>query len=620
MGIWKNIRMRCAFRYLFCILVLVLTFISIQLAIVSDRRGYFLKGNILSQRVQKDLQSGKSYKTSTNNLTLGQIVGISVKNFKSSGNARRVSVTITWEEYRNNPGAITGNPLIDNYGKNDPSRMGENGSGVILVGEEKEKATRLISKYNVNVYASDRIPLNRMVPDSRFPGCKEIPYPQGLPTTSIIIPFYDEWPSILLRTIYSIINRTPRSLLQEIILVDDGSQMEELKHNLDVYINTHFPQGLVKIIRIPERKGLIKARLVGFNNSTGDVIIFFDSHMEVNIDWLQPLLTEIKKDRTTIAMGALDYIQLDSMEYKYYLDYMTRYGFDWRLVFFETFFRNDQIGAKTTDTRPGTVMVGAAYAIERNFFREMGTYDEGMKVWGGENLEMAWRIWLCGGRLVHAPCSHIGHVARSQPYSFPGGREAIEQFNYKRAVEVWMEPVHKDLVYNYFPQMKNLDVGDLSERLELKRRLNCKPFSWFMANVWPELFVLSQNVTAWGSARNLHTNKCLDNHQYLFQAPEPLYAEPCHYMYAAQGFSMTTDKLLRTSLQCVVVKEMMEGARPKLEDCLIGPRDTWVHKQGGYIKHEMTGLCLDLDELGPVMKPCNSTVITQVWQFNTYVV
>ena len=37
-------------------------------------------------------------------------------------------------------------------------------------------------------------------------------------------------------------------------------------------------------------------------------------------------------------------------------------------------------------------MVGAAYAIERNFFKEMGKYDEGMKVWGGENLEMAWRV------------------------------------------------------------------------------------------------------------------------------------------------------------------------------------------------------------------------------------
>lgn len=55
---------------------------------------------------------------------------------------------------------------------------------------------------------------------------------------------------------------------------------------------------------------------------------------------------------------------------------------------------------------------------------------------------------------MHAPCSHIGHVARAQPYDFPGGRQTIEQYNYKRAIEVWMEPEHKDLVYNYFPSMK----------------------------------------------------------------------------------------------------------------------------------------------------------------------
>ena len=59
----------------------------------------------------------------------------------------------------------------------------------------------------------------------------------------------------------------------------------ELKEPLDEYISTHFPKGLVKLIRAPERGGLIKARMLGWKQSTGDVIVIFDSHMEVNVDW-----------------------------------------------------------------------------------------------------------------------------------------------------------------------------------------------------------------------------------------------------------------------------------------------------------------------------------------------
>ncbi|KAK3607870.1 hypothetical protein CHS0354_038300 [Potamilus streckersoni] len=174
------------------------------------------------------------------------------------------------------------------------------------------------------------------------------------------------------------------------------------------------------------------------------------------LDRLQPLLAEIKKDRKTVAMGVLDYIHQDSMEYIYREGHMIKYGFDWNLKFFETIFRKDEIGRTPEEIRPGTVMVGAAYAIDSSYFREIGAYDEAMKVWGGENLEMSWRITLCGGHLIHVPCSHIGHIARFQPYSFPGGRNEILVYNYKRAIEVWMEPEYKIFVYDHFPEMKQL--------------------------------------------------------------------------------------------------------------------------------------------------------------------
>ncbi|XP_056410490.1 fragile X messenger ribonucleoprotein 1 homolog B-like [Hyla sarda] len=74
-----------------------------------------------------------------------------------------------------------------------------------------------------NIYVSNNIALERSLPDIRHPNCKHKLYLEKLPNTSIIIPFHNEGWTSLLRTIHSVINRTPDSLIEEIILVDDFS-------------------------------------------------------------------------------------------------------------------------------------------------------------------------------------------------------------------------------------------------------------------------------------------------------------------------------------------------------------------------------------------------------------
>lgn len=39
----------------------------------------------------------------------------------------------------------------------------------------------------------------------------------------------------------------------------------------------------VKILRSPERTGLVGARLMGARTATGDVLVFLDAHCEVSI-------------------------------------------------------------------------------------------------------------------------------------------------------------------------------------------------------------------------------------------------------------------------------------------------------------------------------------------------
>ncbi|KAL0155216.1 hypothetical protein M9458_049479, partial [Cirrhinus mrigala] len=50
-----------------------------------------------------------------------------------------------------------------------------------------------------------------------------ISYPSNLPQVSIIFIFVNEALSVILRSIHSVIHRTPSHLLKEIILVDDNS-------------------------------------------------------------------------------------------------------------------------------------------------------------------------------------------------------------------------------------------------------------------------------------------------------------------------------------------------------------------------------------------------------------
>lgn len=90
-------------------------------------------------------------------------------------------------------------------------------------------------------------------------------------------------------------------------------------------------------------------------------------------------------------------------------------------------------------------MAGGLFAISSDFFRKLGTYDSGMDIWGGENLELSFKTWMCGGTLETIPCSHVGHVFRKRsPYKW--GKKNALKMNLVRLAEVWLDDF-KDYYY-----------------------------------------------------------------------------------------------------------------------------------------------------------------------------
>lgn len=100
-----------------------------------------------------------------------------------------------------------------------------------------------------------------------------------LPPTSVIICFHNEAWSVLLRTVKSVLDRSPPELISEVILVDDYSDKAHLGKPLEDWAETF--NGKVKIVRASKREGLIRARLLGIKASTAPVLTYLDSHCEV---------------------------------------------------------------------------------------------------------------------------------------------------------------------------------------------------------------------------------------------------------------------------------------------------------------------------------------------------
>uniref|UniRef100_A0A8C5APE3 Polypeptide N-acetylgalactosaminyltransferase n=1 Tax=Gadus morhua TaxID=8049 RepID=A0A8C5APE3_GADMO len=368
----------------------------------------------------------------------------------------------------------------------DVNGLGELGRAVKLdlQGEDKKKEQESIDKHQINIYVSDKISLHRRLSERRNPLCKEVKYDyRSLPTTSVVIAFYNEAWSTLLRTVHSVLETSPDILLKEIILVDDYSDRAHLKAPLEAYISGWRK---VRLIRANKREGLVRARLLGASISTGDVLTFLDCHCECHTGWLEPLLQRIKEEPSAVVCPVIDVIDWNTFQYLGNAGEPQIGGFDWRLVFtwhvvppYEQQRRRSPIDVIRSPT-----MAGGLFAVKKDYFLYLGTYDTGMEVWGGENLEFSFRIWQCGGTLEVHPCSHVGHIfPKKAPYS---RSKALS--NSVRAAEVWMDD-YKNLYYHRNPHARLEAFGDVTARLQLRQKLGCKSFKWFLDTIYPDLSV-----------------------------------------------------------------------------------------------------------------------------------
>ncbi|NXU85191.1 GLT10 acetylgalactosaminyltransferase, partial [Xiphorhynchus elegans] len=515
--------------------------------------------------------------------------------------------------------------------RRDSERVGNGEQGKPYPMTDAERVDQAYRENGFNIFVSDKISLNRSLPDIRHPNCKSKLYLEKLPNTSVIIPFHNEGWSSLLRTVHSVLNRSPPELIAEVVLVDDFSDREHLKKRLEDYM-AQFPN--VRILRTKKREGLIRTRMLGASVAIGDVITFLDSHCEANVNWLPPLLDRIARNRRTIVCPMIDVIDHDHFGYETQAGDAMRGAFDWEMYYKRIPIPPELQKPDPSDPFESPVMAGGLFAVDRKWFWELGGYDAGLEIWGGEQYEISFKVWMCGGRMEDIPCSRVGHIYRKYvPYKVPTGVSLAR--NLKRVAEVWMDE-YAEYIYQRRPEYRHLSAGDVATQKELRNNLNCKSFKWFMSEVaWdlPKFYPpVEPPAAAWGEAsswpdiRNVGTGLCVDTKHGALGSP--LRLENCvkdrgeAAWNNVQVFTFSWREDIRpgdpqhTKKFCF--DAISHSSPVTLYDCHgMKGNQLWRYRKDKTLYHPVSSSCMDCSESDRkiFMNSCNPSSPTQQWIF-----
>ncbi|MEQ2292772.1 Polypeptide N-acetylgalactosaminyltransferase 10 [Ameca splendens] len=133
-------------------------------------------------------------------------------------------------------------------------------------------------------------------------------------------------------------------------------------------------------------------------------------------------LDRIAQNWKTIVCPMIDVIDHDHFGYDTQAGDAMRGAFDWEMYYKRIPIPTEMKKNDPTEPFESPVMAGGLFAVDRKWFWELGGYDTGLEIWGGEQYEISFKVWMCGGRMEDIPCSRVGHIYRKYvPYKIPGG-------------------------------------------------------------------------------------------------------------------------------------------------------------------------------------------------------
>jgi glycosyltransferase involved in cell wall biosynthesis len=210
----------------------------------------------------------------------------------------------------------------------------------------------------------------------------------------------------LRRTVDAILRSSPPGEF-EIVIIDDASSDGSAGFTAE----EPYAGKPIRSARNDAPRGLIFGRARGADMAAGSHLVFLDAHCTVSDGWLDGLRAELD------AVGGQGIVvpviqKLRPTDWTIDRDEPGAEGCTISSPFLD-FAWTDPL---PLDGRLATCTIGGgAWMCSSEWYRHIGGLDRGMRVWGGENIDVPLRTWLAGGSCVVARDVEIGHLYNEHP-------------------------------------------------------------------------------------------------------------------------------------------------------------------------------------------------------------
>ena len=242
----------------------------------------------------------------------------------------------------------------------------------------------------------------------------------------------------------------------------------------------------VQFHRFDNNKGLIYCRRFGSQLATGDAVLVLDSHIEVKPGFIEPLLKAVDKNYKVIAAPVFEF--WDTFENKFFTLDGEALGFDQYLTWI---FVNHPKDGRNFQT---PAILGGAFLATKLFLEELDYFGRCLVGWGGENIEIGMKTWMCGGELIFVPCSRVLHyAARRQPMFH--GEERVKaprsEFNNGVIINSFFPDEHAK-EFNLHANGINEFLSSCQDTIEANKALLTKQkcdrdYGWIRRNLMPSI-------------------------------------------------------------------------------------------------------------------------------------